>query len=68
MILTRVAGLLLGMRRCEAFVVLAPGCGRVRSRMNRARTSLRRSLGPAGEPGPDGAHREWSAVTRVKES
>lgn len=52
----------------EAATALGIPIGTVRSRMNRARTSLRRSLGPAGEPGPDSAHREWSAVTRVKES
>ena len=52
----------------EAATALGIPIGTVRSRMNRARTSLRRSLTTAGEPEPDGPHQEWSAVTRVKES
>ena len=52
----------------EAATALGIPIGTVRSRMNRARTSLRRSLTTAGEPEPHPPHGQWSAVTRVKES
>jgi RNA polymerase sigma factor (sigma-70 family) len=39
----------------EAAAVLGVPTGTVRSRMNRARKKLRRSLARAGEPAPDGA-------------